>query len=442
MRLSLLLSILLFFLTTQASIQSYFNNNDSSSYQDPFRGVNRTGDNLERVIIDEMEKAEKSIYVAVQEIRLPAIAKKLVEKQSQGIDVRVVLENNYNHNVLAQPNRNGSEDSDPNSHESTRYRDLLLLIDMNRDGKITRNEMLERDAVFILQQAKIPLIDDTEDGSAGSGLMHHKFMVIDDNVTVVSSANFTPSCIHGDLGVANSRGNDNALMVVKSKPLNRIFKEEFELLWTARFGIQKPFRGARTVTVGGKKITVQFSPSTRKVDWDMTTNGLIAKQIRTARTSVQAGLFVFSEQKIADAMKAVSHRANIAILVEQKFAFRYFSEVLDLLGIEIPNPNCVIPADNAPWSPAIRTAGTVKNRSGDVLHHKFGVVDNRKTIFGSHNWSAAANNINDEFLVVVDDAQTAKAFSDEFSRLSHSAEWGIPYRISQEVERMRDFCGL
>ncbi len=442
MRLTLLLSILFLSLTAQASIRSFFNNRDASNYQDPFRGMNRKGDDLEKAILEEMDKAKKSIYVAVQEIRLPAIAKKLVEKQAQGLDVRVVLENSYNHNVLAQPNRNGSEDSDPNSHESTRYRDLILLIDQNRDGKITREEMLERDAIFILQQARIPLIDDTEDGSAGSGLMHHKFVVIDENVTILSSANFTPSCIHGDVGVAGSRGNDNALMVVKSKPLNRLFAEEFNLLWTARFGIQKPFRGARTVTVSGKKITVQFSPSTRKVDWEMTTNGLIAKQIRSARVSVQAGLFVFSEQGIADAMKEVAPKANVSVVVESKFAYRYFSEVLDLLGVTIPNPNCVIPTDNNPWSPAIQTAGTVRNRAGDVLHHKFGVVDRKKTLFGSHNWSAAANDINDEFLVVVDDVVTAGEFSTEFNRLTRSAEWGVPYRIKQEVQRMREFCEL
>jgi len=404
--------------------------------------MTRKGDNLEKVIIDEIDKAKKTIFVAVQEIRLPAIAKKLVEKQAQGLDVRVVLENSYNHNVLAQPNRNGSEDSDPNSHESTRYRDLLLMVDVNRDGKISRAEMLERDAIFILQQARVPMIDDTEDGSVGSGLMHHKFVVIDDSVTVLSSANFTPSCIHGDVGVASSRGNDNAVMVVKSKPLNKLFAEEFDLLWTARFGIQKPFRGARTVTVAGKKITVQFSPSTRKVDFEMTTNGLIAKQIRNSKVSVQAGLFAFSDQKIADAMYEVSNKANISVLVESKFAFRPFSEVLDLLGVVIPNSNCTVPADNNPWSPATQTAGTIRNRSGDVLHHKFGVVDRKKTIFGSHNWSASANSMNDEFLVVVDDAQTASEFSSEFNRLTRSAEWGIPYRISQEVERMREFCQL
>lgn len=442
MRLTLVLSILFLSLTAQASIRSYFNNRDTASYQDPFRGINRKGDNLEKVIIEEIDKAKKSIFVAVQEIRLPAIAKKLVEKQAQGLDVRVVLENSYNHNILAQPNRNGSEDSDPNSHESTRYRDLILLIDQDRDGKITRNEMLERDAVFILQQARIPLVDDTEDGSAGSGLMHHKFVVIDENVTILSSANFTPSCIHGDVGVSSSRGNDNALMVIKSKPLNRLFAEEFDLLWTARFGIQKPFRGARTVTVAGKKLTVQFSPSTRKVEWEMTTNGLISKQIKTARVSVQAGLFVFSDQKIADAMKEVSPKASISVLVESKFAFRFFSQVLDLLGVVIPNPSCVIPPDNNPWSPAVQTAGSVRNKAGDVLHHKFGVVDKKKTIFGSHNWSEAANSINDEFLVVVDDAETASEFSTEFNRLTRSAEWGIPYRVTQEVQRMREFCQL
>jgi hypothetical protein len=157
MRLSLLILSFLLSLPSYASLRSYFNNRPNVSYQDPFRGIIRKGDNLERVIIDEIDKAKSSVYVAVQEIRLPAIAKKLVEKYHQGVDVRVVLENSYNRNILSLPSQDPDNDgTDPNSHEWTRFRDLVLLIDINGDGNITREEMLERDAVFILQTAKIP----------------------------------------------------------------------------------------------------------------------------------------------------------------------------------------------------------------------------------------------------------------------------------------------
>ena len=438
MRLSLTIALLLISGLAEAAIKSYFNNREGVSYMDPYRQVMRSGDDLEAVILQEIEGARSTIFLAVQEIRLPNVAKKLVEKYRQGLDVRIVLENSYNHNVLAQPD--APEGEDPDSHDSTRFRDLVALVDMNNDGKITRAEMLERDAVFILQQAKLPMIDDTEDGSIGSGLMHHKFMVIDGKRVLLSSANFTPSCVHGDVLAARSRGNANGLMTVGSVPLAKIFAEEFDHMWSARFGMKKPFRGARTVSVGGKKITVQFSPSTRNVDWSMTTNGLIAKTLSAAKTSIEASLFVFSEQKLADAMKKAAHRADIEVLVERKFAYRSYSEVLDLLGVELPDARCVIEPGNAPWRPAIEKAGVTTLANGDVLHHKFGVVDQRKVIFGSHNWSDAANAINDEFLVVVDDTSTASEFSLEHQRLAKRAQWGVTTRINQEIERMSEFC--
>lgn len=439
MRLTLALSLILIPVGALASVQTYFNHRAAVSYQDPFRGVVREGDDLEAVIIQEIDKAKASIFVAVQEIRLPAIAKKLAEKHKAGVDVRVVLENSYNHNVMAQPSL--PQQGEPETHESTRYRDLVKLVDMNGDGKVSRQEMSERDAVFILQQAKVPLIDDTEDGTAGSGLMHHKFVIVDGKSVVISSANFTPSCIHGDVGVAQSRGNANALMVVKSAPLAKIFNEEFQLLWDAKFGGFKPFRGARTVTVAGKKITVQFSPSSRTVAWDVTTNGLIAKTLKTAKTSIKAALFVFSDQQLVNSMQGpVTKGAELEVLVESKFAFRSYSEVLDLLGVSVPDVNCNIEPGNAPWRPAIKTAGQSSMTPGDVLHHKFGVVDNRKVIFGSHNWSDAANLTNDEFLVVVDDTLIASEFAQEFERVRSHSRYGLPAHVRGNISQQNQSC--
>ena len=438
MRLTLLLGLIIASSSVHATIRSYFNGRSTQSYVDPYRAITRQGDDLEAVILAELGLAKKTIFIAVQEIRLPRIAQLLVEKYKAGVDVRVVLENNYNHNILAQSNT--PEEGETDTHDATRFRDLVKLIDINGDGQITRAEMAERDAIFILQQAKIPLIDDTEDGSSGSGLMHHKFVVIDGKRVIISSANFTPSCIHGDVGVPASRGNANGLMVVESVPMAKIFSEEFSFLWEGKFGMNKPFRGARTVTVGGKKLTVQFSPSSRGVVWDMTSNGLISKTLSSAKKSIEAALFVFSEQKLADAMRIASTKASVSVLVEPKFAFRSYSELLDLLGVTLPNTDCVVEPGNAPWRPNTAKAGQPSLAAGDILHHKFAIIDSRKVIFGSHNWSDAANITNDEFLVVVDDNATALDFSGEFARLSGRARWGLPERVRQEIETMSQRC--
>ncbi|NES06155.1 MAG: hypothetical protein F6K22_27125, partial [Okeania sp. SIO2F4] len=44
-------------------------------------------------------------------------------------------------------------------------------------SNISQDEINRRDALIILSNAGVPLIDDTADGSKGSGLMHHKFLV-------------------------------------------------------------------------------------------------------------------------------------------------------------------------------------------------------------------------------------------------------------------------
>ena len=81
----------------------------------------------------------------------------------------------------------------------------------------------------LLQTANIPLIDDTEDGSSGSGLMHHKFAVIDNKTVITGSFNWSPSAAHT---------NDETLLVINSPQLAQHFTREMDRLWeTAELGI-------------------------------------------------------------------------------------------------------------------------------------------------------------------------------------------------------------
>ena len=56
-----------------------------------------------------------------------------------------------------------------NPLERQRWHQLNRLADSDRDGTTTANETVLGDAIALLQAANIPLIDDTEDSSSGSG---------------------------------------------------------------------------------------------------------------------------------------------------------------------------------------------------------------------------------------------------------------------------------
>jgi hypothetical protein len=46
-------------------IQVYFNHNPSTSYLEPYRPIQRFGDDLEAIIIQEIDRATQSIDIAV-----------------------------------------------------------------------------------------------------------------------------------------------------------------------------------------------------------------------------------------------------------------------------------------------------------------------------------------------------------------------------------------
>lgn len=260
-------------------IQAYFNQSNDSRYTEPYREQTRNGDNLEDQIIKSIHSARSSVDVAVQELRVPRIAQALAHQHRSGIKVRLIVENIYNRpssltapQVAVLPKR-----------EQERYAELVQLADANKDGSLSEAEISSGDGLAIVRDAGIPVIDDTADGSKGSGLMHHKFAVIDGKTVVVTSANFTTSDIHGDFKSAASRGNPNNLLKLESPDLAKLFTEEFKIMWgdgpggkpDSKFGVKKPMRPIARVRAGGATVAVQFSPATSKTPWQQTPNGLI-----------------------------------------------------------------------------------------------------------------------------------------------------------------------
>ncbi|MEL6439954.1 MAG: phospholipase D-like domain-containing protein [Cyanobacteria bacterium J06621_8] len=424
-------------------IQVYFNHrlDETNSYQEPYRQLERSGDNLESIITEEIATAKRTIDLAVQELNLPLVAQALVKSHRSGVKVRVILDNNYSRSLSTL---NPTEIAQLNQRDHLKYQQFQQLVDVNQDGQLSAKEIAQRDAISILKQAGVPLIDDTADGSKGSGLMHHKFMVVDGQTIITGSANFTLSGIHGDLDNLATRGNVNHLLRINNSQLADLFTEEFNYMWgnsgNPQFGLAKPWRSPQEITWENTQVTIQFAPTSKKRDWQLSTNGLIAETLAQASQSIDLALFVFSEQKLADVLQQKSQQGlEIQGVFDSGFAFRDYSEVLDLKGVTLPR-DCQIEANNNPWSNPLGTIGIPLLVSGDKLHHKFSVIDQQLVISGSHNWSYAANQNNDETLMIIRNQTVAQQFMQEFDRLYDSADFELPSRIKSKVKAQLSQC--
>ncbi len=415
------------------SIKAYFNHNLAATYLEPYRPQQRPGDDLEAKIIETIERAQTSIDIAVQEFKLPRIALALAQKQRAGVKVRVILENLYSR---SWSELTATDIAQLSAREQERYQEFVRLVDSDRNGQLSAEEISKRDALKILAAAQVPIIDDTADGSTGSGLMHHKFMVVDGRTSIVTSANWTMSDIHGDLKQPASRGNQNNLLAIESAPLAQIFTTEFNLMWgdgpdgqlDSKFGTSKPDRAPITIPIGDSPVTIHFSPALPSQNWATTTNGLIGQTISQAQQKIDIAQFVFSENQLASALETSQQRSvQIRALIDRGFAYRPYSQMLTMLGV----PPCH--SKRSVWARPIRTAGVPSLPTGDLLHHKIAIIDQRLVVTGSHNWSDAANYKNDETLLVIDSPIVAAHFQQEFDRLYQSAELGMPDRLQQQT---------
>ena len=149
-------------------------------------------------------------------------------------------------------------------------------------------------------------------------------------------------------------------------------------------------------------------------------------------------LFVFTAQQLADALqRRVNAGLQIRLIADPSFASRSFSEVLDLLGVALPDRNCKLEQDNQPFNEGLKGVGTPRLARGDKLHHKFAVIDNKTVITGSFNWSPSTAHTNDETLLVIHSPKLAAHFTREMNRMWRSAELGVTPRIQHKFDRQR-----
>lgn len=394
------------------AVKVYFNQNQASSYEDSYRQFTRKGDNLEQQIIDAINQAKFSVDLAVMEFRLPKVANALIVAHNRGVKVRVLIDSKYN---KTESEYIADEIAQMNQHDKRAYEEL---------------KRYPADALAMLRSGGVEIKDDTSNrATKGSGLMHHKFLVIDGKTTIISSGNFTTSDLHGDFGNLDSRGNPNNMVIINdNSKLANIFSDEFNYMWNGLFKSHKPKRDPVTIPVGSGTITVNFSPASRKDDIAITSNGIIASYMQQAQKSVHIAVFVYSDQKISDTLSSVHDKGvkDIKVLIDPDFFRQSYSKAYDAMGV-CPRPgkrNRLIQVK--PWKNPITTVGFPTAPTGDRgVHSKMAILDGILVITGSHNWSNSGNYLNDETLIFIQNPIVAAHYKREFNRLYETAELGL-----------------
>lgn len=145
---------------------------------------------------------------------------------------------------------------------------------------------------------------------------------------------------------------------------------------------------------GGCETTqVWFSPSEDP-------EAVIVSEIAAAETSVHVAIYTFTSEPIRDALATAADRG------------------VDVKVYADPQPG----VNDAALAFLEREGVPVRvsaNAAGGIMHHKFVVIDGRRVLTGSYNFTLSANTINDENLVSIASPHVAGRFEEQFEEL-----WG------------------
>ncbi len=228
-----------------------------------------------------------------------------------------------------------------------------------------------------LVDAGIPVVDD-----ARSALMHDKFMILDSATVWTGSWNYT---VNGTY-----RNNNNAL-ALRSQAAVQDYQAEFnEMFVNGEFGPRSPVNTPHEqFTQDGDAIGVYFAS-----EEDVKNDAEAALQ--AAQHSIRFMTYSFTLDSIGQ------------ILIDKAGAGVDVSGIFETVGSE---------TQYAELRPLF-CAGLPVRQDGNpfVFHHKVFVVDDTTVLTGSFNYTASANNSNDENLVIISDPDLAAQYLAEFDR--------------------------
>lgn len=254
-----------------------------------------------------------------------------------------------------------------------------------------------------LQNNNVPVIE-ADFGAANrnrTGLQHNKFAIIDyqggdpDQVWLITSSwNAT------DPGTTTQYQN---MVEFQDVSLAGGYTREFNQMWgsstsvpdasKARFGENKQVVNPSVFWIGDTYVRLYFSPQGD-------TENAIIDAIMNAEHSVNVGTMLITRFGIARALRN-RHEAGLTL--------RGLIGDVSVTGSQFDNLSS--------WGDFIHFS---QSEYGGLFHHKYAIIDgedeswNGRVITGSHNWSGAANQRNDENTLIISDSRVANLYLQEF----------------------------
>ncbi len=228
---------------------------------------------------------------------------------------------------------------------------------------------------------------EVKDDAGRSALMHNKFWIFDRQIVWTGSTNITVNGIYKQ---------NNNVIVFRSGDVALIYEREWDELWNAQLGPRAPStRNNQWAILDGTPIQILFSAEDDAVD------NLIAL-VNDAQTSIRFLAFSFTDYPLAQAMIA---RAQAGVDVQGVF--------------ETFGSNGTRSELRTLWC-----AGLAVRQDGNssFLHDKIIIIDNSIVVTGSLNFSSSADEENEENVVILDDAEIAALYLQEYQKLWDQAQ--------------------
>lgn len=243
------------------------------------------------------------------------------------------------------------------------------------------------------------LIAPEPDFNNNIGIMHNKFFVFDANSTDpnkpfvwTGSTNLTTQQINTD---------PNNVIIIQDQSLAKTYQLEFEEMWggnssnpdpaNAKFGIEKKNNTPNVLNIADKRVECYFSPSDG-------TNQRILDAINEAEDDLIVNTMLITRSDIASAINFMhATGSNVSVALNSESQSSQFNTLRTSLNGRLVE---------------------YTSQTG-VLHHKamLGNVlsgNNTFVLTGSHNWSASAEDRNDENTLIIYDAEIANQYLQEF----------------------------
>lgn len=216
--------------------------------------------------------------------------------------------------------------------------------------------------------------DEEYDNNNRAAIMHNKFFIFDDKKVWTGSSNIS--------GTDITEFNSNINVLIFSPELAKIYKKEFEQMYSGKFHTQKEQTPANKIVLNSNtKISAYFSPQ------DSPIRKQIIPMIREAKEYIYIPIFFITKKELIEELKNAHNRGvEIKIIDDATNAHSKYSihKTLREYGIKVKTENY---------------AGK--------MHTKTIIIDDKYSIIGSMNFTNNGEQRNDENVVIIENKDIA-----------------------------------